>query len=150
SGGDRLPRSFKSTQVARSVVDRSPRSLKSTPVARSGGDRSPRSLKSTPVERSGGDCSPRSTGAGSGEVVLAPWADRGPCSRLAWFRTLSLHLCRPTESALVPEPGNKCYGLEGVRSTRSQHEHDNAFRIAPRWWPHPRVRTSPEVGSGAT
>ena len=88
--------------------------------------------KSTPVARSGGDRSPRSPRAESGEVVLVPWADRGPCSRLAWFRTLSLHLRRPAESALVPEPGNKCYGLEGVRSTRSRHEHANAISIASR------------------
>ena len=126
------------------------RQLKSTLVARSGGDRSPRSPKSTPVARSGGDRSPRSPEAGSGEVVLVPWADRGPCSRLAWFCTLSLHLRCPTESALVPKPGNKCYGLERVRSTRSRHEHANVISIASRYWPHLRVRTSPEVGPEAT
>ena len=106
--------------------------------------------KSTPVARSGGDRSPRSPGAGSGEVVLAPWADRGPCSRLAWFRTLSLHLRCPAESTLVPKPGSKCYDLERVRSTRSRHEHANVISIASRYWPHLRVRTSPEVGPGAT
>src|SRR6185437_1515001 len=41
----------------------------------------------------------------------------------------------------------------GVRSTRSLHEHTNAIELA---WKHitivahPRVRTSPEVGPGAT
>src|SRR6185295_11406678 len=53
--------------------------------------------KSTPVARSGGGRSPRSPEAGSGEIVLAPWAVQGPCSRLVWFRTLSLHLRRPAE-----------------------------------------------------
>src|SRR6185437_5303480 len=99
-----------STPVARSGRDRSPRSLK----VHSGGplrrrplatvDSSPLRwpapaetarhgrLKSTPVARSGGDRSPRSPGARSGEVILAPRAVRGPYSRLAWFRTPSLHL----------------------------------------------------------
>jgi len=56
------------------------------------------------------------------------------------------------ESALVPEPGNRCTGLRGP-GTRS-HEHTNAIKFA---WkhitivrPYPRVRTSPEVGPGAT
>jgi len=41
----------------------------------------------------------------------------------------------------------------GVRDTRSLHEHNNAIKLrrnTSRWWPHPRVRTSPEVGPGAT
>jgi len=140
----------KSTLVARSGGDRSPQSLQ----VHSGGPLRRRPLatvapsplrwpapaetarhgrsKSTPVACSGRDRSPRSPGVGSGEVVLAPWAVQGPSSRLAQFRTLSLHLRRPAESALVPEPGNKCYGLEGVRSTCSQHEHANAISIASR------------------
>ena len=72
------------------------------------------------------------------------------CSRLAWFRSLSLHPRRPEESTLVPKPGNRCTG-SGVRDARSLHEHNNAIKLrrnTSRWWPHPRVRTSPEVGPG--
>ena len=57
------------------------------------------------------------------------------------------------ESALVPEPGNRCSGLQGVRSTHFRHEHTDTAKLCgntSRWWPHPRVRTSPEVGPGAT
>ena len=86
-------------------------------------------------------------------MVLAPWAVRGPCSRLAWFRTLNLHHRYPAENARVPEPDSKRYGLKGVWSTRSRHEHTDTAKLRGNtswWWPHPQVRTSPEVGPGAT
>ena len=96
---------------------------KSTPVARSGGDRSPRSLQ----VHSGGPLRRRSLATVDKsrvrEVELAPRAIRGLCSRLAWFRTLSLHPRRPVESTLVPEPGNRCTGLRGPGLPLSTRAH---------------------------
>ena len=139
--------SSKSTTVARSGGDRSPWSLK----VHSGGPlrRRPRTTvaqsplrwpalaetarhgrsKSTPVARSGGDRSPRSLKAGSGKWCLL-LGQLEAC--LPQFRTLNLRFHRPMESTLVPEPGDKCYDLKGVRSTRSRHGHTNAISIASR------------------
>ena len=88
---------------------------KSTPVARSGGDRSGGPLRRRPLATV--------VKSRVREVVLAPRAIRSLCSRLAWFRTLSLHLRRPMESTLVPKPGNRHTGLRGPGCPLSPRAH---------------------------